>query len=55
LANLNIQDDVCVMPFEEVKLLCDPSESLLNSLKMTDGPAVSHRIAREHRVRKTVV
>ena len=38
-ANLNIQeDDVCVMPFEEVKLLYDPSKSLSNSFKMTDRP-----------------
>ena len=48
LVNLNIQeDDVCVMPFEEVKLLCDPSESLLNSLKMTDGPTVSYHRSQE--------
>jgi len=39
LTNLNIQeDDVCVIPFEEVKLLCDPSKSLLNSIKVTDRP-----------------
>ncbi len=39
LTNLNIQeDDVCVVPYKEVKLLCDPSKSLLYSFKMTDRP-----------------
>jgi len=39
LANMNIQeDDVCVIPFEEVKLLCDPSKSHFNTIKVSDRP-----------------
>jgi len=35
LANVIIQeDDVCVMPYEEVQLVCDPGTGLNNSIKL---------------------
>ena len=41
LVDINIhEDDVTVMPYKELKLICDPSKSLLlYSIRVTDGPS----------------
>ena len=39
LSNVIIhEDDVCVMPYEEVQLICDPGTGLDDSIKLMDRP-----------------